>query len=52
MKEPSPLKKADLQCGCLEEQEFLVPAVKEYFCDNRNMIWSVCKAEEYDLRGK
>lgn len=24
----------------------------EYFCDNRNIIWSVCRAEGCDMRGK
>lgn len=52
MREPCPLKMADMQCGFLEEQEFWVPDVKEYFCDNRNMTWSVHRAEGYDLRGK
>lgn len=52
MREPCPLKMAELQCGYLEEQEFWLLAVKEYFHDNRKMIWSVCRAEEYDLRVK
>lgn len=52
MRELCPIKMADMQCGCLKEQEFWVPDGKEYFCDNSNMIWPICRAEGYDLRGK